>query len=112
MTFTFPRRGKLRVTLAIFRARICVLALLAAIPVLLVAQQTRLKYPETRKVETIDNYNGTKVADPYRWLEEIDSKEAADWIKSENGITTPYLAALPARAALQAPVTTLCTCPR
>ena len=43
--------GKLRVTLAIFRARICVLALLAAIPVLLVAQQTRLKYPETRKVE-------------------------------------------------------------
>jgi len=104
--------GKLRVTLAIFRARICVLALLAAIPVLLVAQQTRLKYPETRKVETIDNYNGTKVADPYRWLEAIDSKEVADWIKAENAITTPYLAALPGRDAFKARITTLYNYPR
>ncbi len=77
------------------------------LPVLLLAQQARLRYPATRKTNTVDDYGGVKVPDPYRWLEDIDSKETADWVKAENAVTGPYLAALPGRAAFNTRITTL-----
>jgi len=90
------------------RPRTYALALLAVIlPLLLLGQQARLKYPETRKTNTVDDYGGVKVADPYRWLEAIDSKEVADWVSAENAVTTPYLAALPSRAIFNTRITTL-----
>jgi prolyl oligopeptidase len=85
-----------------------VFVLLAGLlPLLLLAQQAKMKYPTTKKVNTVDDYNGVKVADPYRWLESIDSKEVADWVKAENAVTMPYLAALPGRETFKTRITAL-----
>ena len=56
-----------------------------------------LKYPETKKCDTIDNYFGTAVADPYRWLEDDFSNETANWVKSQNEVTNNYLSKIPYR---------------
>jgi prolyl oligopeptidase len=73
---------------------------------------SRISYPATRTVDVVDDYHGTKVADPYRWLEDLDSPEVAEWVKAENAVTTPYLAALPGRDALDARITALYNFPR
>ena len=72
----------------------------------------RISYPSARTVDVVDDYHGTKVADPYRWLEDLDSAAVADWVKAENAVTTPYLAALPGRGALVARITALYNFPR
>jgi len=86
--------------------------LFALIPLIVAAQDLRLKYPVTRTVDTVDTYGTVKVPDPYRWLEAIDSKEVADWVKTENAISAPDLAALPGRDALRARITGLYNYPR
>ena len=60
-----------------------------------------LTYPQARKTEQIDDYHGTKVADPYRWLEDDRSAETADWVKAENKVTFDYLSQIPYRKQLQ-----------
>ncbi|MFV0477129.1 MAG: prolyl oligopeptidase family serine peptidase [Parahaliea sp.] len=66
-------------------------------------------YPQTRKIEHTDNYHGTAVADPYRWLEEDvrESKGVADWVAVQNTLTFDYLSGLPAREAIKSRLTTL-----
>lgn len=59
---------------------------------LFVATQAQLKYPVTKKVDQIDDYHGTKVSDPYRWLENDNSDETKAWVKSENDVTNAYFA--------------------
>ncbi len=62
-----------------------------------------LPYPETRQDPTIsDDYHGTKVADPYRWLEDDNSEETKAWVTAQNAVTFPYLHQLPKRAELRA----------
>lgn len=61
------------------------------------ASAQSLDYPETRKVDDVDIYHGTKVADPYRWLEDDRSEETAQWVKAENQITFSYLDKIPYR---------------
>ncbi|WP_245709588.1 prolyl oligopeptidase family serine peptidase [Flavobacterium degerlachei] len=56
-----------------------------------------LKYPETKKGETVDVYFGTNVNDPYRWLEDDRSAETAAWVKAENKVTYGYLEQIPFR---------------
>jgi len=68
----------------------------------LVAQQ--LQYPVTKKGDQVDDYHGTKVADPYRWLEDDTSAGTAAWVEAENKVTFPYLDAIPFRKQLQARV--------
>ena len=56
-----------------------------------------LSYPATRKVEQTDNYHGTTVADPYRWLEDDNSADTKAWVQAENAVTDKVLAAMPQR---------------
>ncbi|MEL6897383.1 MAG: S9 family peptidase, partial [Planctomycetota bacterium] len=58
---------------------------------------TALKYPTTRAGETVDDYHGTKVADPYRWLEDVESEETGKWVAAQNNVTRSYLDVLPTR---------------
>ena len=57
-------------------------------------------YLTTRKIEHVDDYHGTKVADPYRWLEDETSPETAAWVEAQNAITFPYLERIPYRQKL------------
>ncbi|GAA5135976.1 prolyl oligopeptidase family serine peptidase [Prosthecobacter algae] len=62
-----------------------------------------LPYPETRQDPAVsDDYHGTKVADPYRWLEDDNSEETKAWVTAQNAVTFPYLHQLPKRAELRA----------
>ncbi|WP_133505854.1 prolyl oligopeptidase family serine peptidase [Flavobacterium chryseum] len=60
-----------------------------------------IKYPETKKGETVDLYFDTKVSDPYRWLEDDKSAETGAWVKAENEVTYGYLDKIPFRSALK-----------
>ena len=59
-----------------------------------------LQYPKTAKDGTVDEYFGTKVADPYRWLENDTSAQTAAWVEAENRVTNAYLAKIPFRGKL------------
>jgi len=60
-----------------------------------------IKYPETKKGETVDTYFDTKVSDPYRWLEDDKSAETGAWVKAENEVTYAYLDKIPFRDELK-----------
>jgi prolyl oligopeptidase len=60
-----------------------------------------LAYPKAKTVDQVDDYHGTKVADPYRWLEETDSAETHDWVEAENKLTFSYLDKIPYRDAIR-----------
>jgi prolyl oligopeptidase len=62
--------------------------------------QTQWSYPETRKGDVVDDYHGTKVADPYRWLEDDRSAETTEWVKEQNAVTFDYLNSIPFRGKL------------
>ena len=59
--------------------------------------KSTLTYIKTRKCDTVDTYFGTKVPDPYRWLEDDKSAETGDWVKAQNKTTYDYLATIPFR---------------
>src|SRR6187399_748036 len=61
------------------------------------ASDAQLKYPVTKKVNQVDDYFGTKVEDPYRWLEDDNSDETKAWVQEENAVTNAYLANIPFR---------------
>ncbi len=75
----------------------------AVLATVLFAQEAAL-YVATRKIDHMDDYHGTKVADPYRWLEDETSPETAAWIEAQNAVTFPYLERIPNREALRARV--------
>ncbi len=64
-------------------------------------KQEALNYPETKKVDTVTNYFGTEVQDPYRWLEDDLSDETADWVKRQNELTFSYLDKIPYRSQIE-----------
>jgi len=68
-----------------------------------------LDYPKTKTVQQLDEYFGTQVADPYRWLEDDvrESEMVEEWVESQNKVTLGYLAALPYRQEIQERLTTL-----
>ncbi|MEN8185886.1 MAG: prolyl oligopeptidase family serine peptidase [Bacteroidota bacterium] len=61
----------------------------------------KIEYPETKKGNTVDEYFGTEVQDPYRWLEDDRSKETEEWVKAENKVTFDYLNKIPYRDKLK-----------
>ncbi len=72
-------------------------------PTATMQQQTqKITYPVTYKGDVVDNYFGTDVADPYRWLEDDRSAETGAWVKAENKVTFDYLSQIPYRGQLKA----------
>jgi prolyl oligopeptidase len=71
------------------------------------AVDSGLTYPATARGDVVDTYFGDEVADPYRWLEDLDSADTAAWVAAENAITFPYLEAIPQREAIEARLTEL-----
>src|SRR5258708_6125350 len=66
-----------------------------------------LTYPSPRKSDQKDDYHGVKVADPYRWLEDLDSEETRAWVEAENKLTFGYLNEIPARDKIKQRLTKL-----
>ena len=71
-----------------------------------------MRYPETKKTGVVENYFGTKVADPYRWMESLDSPDVAPWITAQNAVTSEYLARLPLRDHFKRRITELWDYPK
>src|SRR5437763_6085072 len=67
----------------------------------------KLSYPVVRKSDQVDDYHGTKVADPYRWLEDLDSPETKAWVEAEDKLTFSYLNQIPERTAIKTRLTKL-----
>jgi len=74
--------------------------------------QEEIKYPETKKNGQVDDYFGTMVADPYRWLEETDSPETKEWIDKENKVTSDYLSRIPFRDKIKQRLTEIWDYPK
>ncbi|CAI2306691.1 prolyl oligopeptidase family serine peptidase [Vibrio parahaemolyticus] len=66
-----------------------------------------ITYPITQKVDVVDDYFGTKVSDPYRWLEDDLSLETAEWVKAQNAVTFDYLSKIPYREQIEERITKL-----
>ncbi|HKP11518.1 MAG TPA: S9 family peptidase, partial [Blastocatellia bacterium] len=73
------------------------------------AAQTANKtvYPESKKTDQTDDYHGIRVADPYRWLEDLDSADTRAWVEAQNKVTFAYLNDIPARARIKQRLTKL-----
>ena len=73
-----------------------------------------LRYPETRRTDQVDVYHGTRVPDPYRWLEDDVRRapEVAEWVAAENKVTDAYLKAIPQREAIRKRLTELWNYPK
>ena len=76
------------------------------------AAQAQLKYPAAPTSNQVDDYNGVKVADPYRPLENPDSPESRAWIKAENKITFDFLKTIPERGGIEKRLTEIWDCER
>ncbi|HEY7059136.1 MAG TPA: prolyl oligopeptidase family serine peptidase [Vicinamibacterales bacterium] len=88
------------------------LAIAAATSTTAFVQSPRLTYPPTQKGTVVEDYFGTKVPDPYRWMEDLDSKAVADWVKAENTVTSGYLDKLQLRDDLKTRITGLWNYPK
>jgi prolyl oligopeptidase len=66
-----------------------------------------IAYPKTEKVDQVDDYFGTKVADPYRWLEDDNSAPTKAWVQKENAVTNAYLEQIPYRGKVRQRLTEL-----
>jgi prolyl oligopeptidase len=71
-----------------------------------------LQYPAARTSDVVDDYHGTRVPDPYRWLEDPDAPESRAWIEAQNRLTAAYLAEIPARRAIRERLTKLWNYPK
>src|SRR5579862_4029057 len=72
-----------------------------------VADMQSLNYPQSKTVDVVDDYFGTKVADPYRWMEDLNAPEVARWVEAQNAVTFKYLDTLAGREKLRARITEL-----
>ena len=80
---------------------------LACAPLTLAADPMPLKYPDSHPGTTVETLHGIEVADPYRWLEDLNSKQTATWVKEQNEITESFLAEIPGKEAISKHLTEL-----
>jgi prolyl oligopeptidase len=88
------------------------IAVLGSVALTAVAQESRparhqLEYPQAHKSDQVDELGGMQIPDPYRWMEDLDSSEVADWVKAENQITFGYLEQIPAHEKIRRRLTHL-----
>ena len=85
------------------------IALVAAFALQPAVAADLLNYPPSERGDVVDDYHGTKVADPYRWLEEDarNSFKVRSWVEEQNALTFRYLETIPERAAIRGRLTTL-----
>ncbi len=86
---------------------LCVSLSLAASFALTTTAAVRPSYPKAPRAEQVDDYHGTKIADPFRPLEDPDAPATRAWIDAENSLTRSYLDAIPERAELRSRLTRL-----
>jgi prolyl oligopeptidase len=72
----------------------------------------KITYPQSKRINQVDNFHGTLVADPYRWLEDVDSPETLDWIQHQNELTFGFLEKIPVRESLRKRLTELWDYPK
>ncbi|MFN7045317.1 MAG: prolyl oligopeptidase family serine peptidase [Flavobacterium sp.] len=77
------------------------ITLSAIVCTLVMNAQTKINYPETKKIDHVDTYFGEKINDPYRWLEDDRSAETEAWVKTQNVVTYGYLEQIPYRNQLK-----------
>jgi prolyl oligopeptidase len=72
-------------------------------------QESSIVYPQTKTINQVDDFHGTQVADPYRWLEDDvrTSKDVAAWVEAQNKVTFEFLNSVPERAMIQQRITEL-----
>ncbi len=88
-------------------SKLFVVLLISMFFAICVSAQSGIEYPTTKKVDQIDDYHGTKVSDPYRWLEDDNSAETKAWVEAQNKVTFAYLNQIPQRAKIKARLTEL-----
>jgi prolyl oligopeptidase len=71
------------------------------------SENARLTYPKTATGDQVDNYHGTKVADPYRWLEDDHAPTTKEWVEAQNKVTFGYLEKISYRDKIKARLTEL-----
>lgn len=71
------------------------------------AKPMQLTYPTTRRGEQVDDYHGTRIEDPYRWLEDLDSPETKAWVEAQNKVTFGWLEQIPSRERIRQRLTQL-----
>ena len=77
------------------------------LPALLTAASRRIEYPKTKAVDVVDDYFGTRIEDPYRWLEDDNSAETKAWVEAQNAVTFGWLEEIPEREAIRRRLTRL-----
>lgn len=88
-----------------FRKSVALLVFCAFLTASVPAQ--KFDYPKPRRGDQVDDYHGTKVADPYRWMEDTESADMKAWIEAENKITFDYLGKIPQREKIKNRLTEL-----
>ncbi len=83
------------------------LSMIWATPVPAESSKGKYTYPPTEKGNQVDDYHGTKINDPYRWLEDPDSGPTRQWVEAQNKLTFAYLEQIPARRRIKERLTKL-----
>ena len=94
------------------RALLSVAVLPAIVAVSANAQTNGITYPATQRGAQVDDYHGTRIADPYRWLEDTDSPETKAWVEAQNRVTFGYLGTISERTAIRNRLTQVWNYPR
>ena len=86
----------------LFRLTLCLFVLFLGCKTQDEKTLTKLTYPETPKIDHVDLYHETEVADPYQWLEDDRSEETATWVEAQNEVTFSFLDEIDFRDDLKA----------